>query len=266
MARPDSRADSLGIAQFLFSQRNDPVGAEQHFRFAMGSPDSILAQQAYTLAMEMFLRVGDYAALRQTALDAAMRAESERDTGAIARAQEAQRTAEAMLNSGSSPLMQSAMAPTMRPLSEREERMASGVSFKQMVEGMGQMHGSRDPHMRRTFDSLNHGQEVDVELTGTLVRDQSGRFGVRDETTGRVTAVDFAWSREWALTVAAKDVGKMVMVTGTSQLWGEGRSMKVNGYYGAEHKLGVQAARGGFRTTDPRAQIAATVARQNALV
>ncbi len=239
----------------------DYMGAETFYRRAMEGTDPRIGLQATFAAVEMFQGAGDNAAARQYAMEATMRAERMGDTAAAMRGKTAMDLNESLFARG--PLIESPRtAPTVAALSSNEAAQnAKGASFNELMQGMGQMHGSGNPRMRAMFDDLNRQQDVAAEMVGTLVQDANGRFGVRDETTGRTTTVDFAWSREWALTEAAKDLGKTVHVEGTTPLWGEGKTMKVNGYHGAEHGLGPEQARGGLRITDARAVQAAHQSR-----
>jgi hypothetical protein len=253
--------DALRSAIDLAHIQNDPIGAETYFRLAMQSRDVAVATRACLEAISMFRGVGDYAAMRTYAIEGGWRVADPADA---ARLKDAERTADARLHTSEFSSLIQGQRPTLRPLSEREERLTGGVTVKTLMDGMGQMHSSRDPHIRGVFDDLNRQQDVNVDLTGTLIRDRQGRFGVRDETTGRVTAVDFAWGRNWVLTEATKDIGNTVSVTGTSPLWSEGRSMKVTGYHSAAdgHRLNPRV---GFRIVDQRATIAASQAKQRGI-
>jgi hypothetical protein len=244
--------------------------AEPHFLAATKGPDRELSNFSASAASDGFAGVGDYAAGRQYAEIAKGFADDTEVLGGKTKAEAVEDEARlsglfAWTPKDKSPVM-AAQQPTQRPLSESEEARTKGFPLNEMtIHGVA--HGTAAISARKltehqeTYDALGVTDSVEAELTGTLIRDQRGTFGVRDETTGSVYAVDFSFGREWALEEATKHVGKLVHVKGRTVLDAEGRTMTVSTFLGSNHRFTTAQARAGIRVTDPHVAVAMQVAR-----
>jgi len=244
--------------------------AEPYLLAATKGPDRELSNLAATAASDGFATVGDYAAARQYMATAKGYADDNVVHGGVTKAEAEESEARlsklfAWTPKDRSPVM-AAEQPTQQPLSPSEEADANGSPLNQMTlngvaHGRAAIAAQQLKEHRETYDALGAGDSVEVELTGTLIQDQRGTFGVRDETTGLVYAADFMFGREWALEEATKHVGKLVHVRGRTILESEGRTMTVHTFLGSNHGFTTAQSRAGVRVTDPHVAIAMQIAR-----
>lgn len=208
-------AYQVGMDQLYKAQRPDL--AEPLFREALASLDPVMvARASLELGRIREYAHGDFAGARQFYTQALIYGSS-RSPDFERYARTSAERAEARFQHAEAPRQVAATTPPMSvdeaPGSATPEQVAAARERGTLPRGTG----SRDQHR--------------VAIVGTLVRDEHGRFGVRDETTGKTTLVDFAWSREWVETEAVRDLGQGVRVTGSVGSLDRPTSLMVSGYH-----------------------------------
>jgi hypothetical protein len=171
--------------------------------------------------------------------------------------------------------------PSLHPLTAEEERHVRGATCEQLAAGIAAM-STGTVRERGLAVSLQEARETRARLTGTLVRDARGRFGVVDETTGRVTAVYFELAdsldpgatatsldyeiglplntRSFVTDVIGRNEGSRVRVEGTVLLTSPARAMVVTAFTGSEQTVKPAQLRQGLRLLDREPRQAADIA------
>jgi hypothetical protein len=152
-------------------------------------------------------------------------------------------------------------APTLAGYT-REEDPYWGVPAVRFEIAMSRVRRSMYPEVRQLVESIDGGSSMQAKTTGPLTRDDAGRFGVKDLTTGQTTVLVDDFGRPLAGPAFEKDLGKVVRVEGVTQLRSPGEQITLDAYTTdlSEHfGFGVaskQASRAGFRIADARARLA----------
>ncbi|MGI8848239.1 MAG: hypothetical protein ACR2GX_08280 [Candidatus Dormibacteria bacterium] len=245
--RLDAFKEAMSAAYHLAYDQHDPEAAAGRLVIAINIGTAPQATEACLAGAVIFRGVGNNAAAIAWASQALQWAARSGDRALVARATDEKRLDDHLFHSAE---WETRDTPRLAAMRGAESRRADGVTFSELMEGMGELHGSRDHHERRLFDELNRPQDVAVAVTGTLVQDRRGRFGVRDETTGRTTVLNVGGETRSADRLRA-DLGSTVRVEGTASLWNEGKQMAVDQYIPGMPRA---SARQGFRILDQGAQ------------
>lgn len=200
-------------------RRGNAAAAEVLFLEALEADDpAVSARAAIGLGRIRECTHGDFAGARQFYTDALMQSIGrEPDLAAAARA-DIDRAAELFIRTSEPPPRQ---RPSVPPLGATEYQI--GATPEQVAEAL----------RRGDLPALAAAGEHAVSIVGTLAKDDRGRWGVRDETTGLTTLVDFPWSRQWVAGEAERDLGRTVRVTGSVATLERPVALKVGGYHAA---------------------------------
>ena len=222
-------------------RRGNPAAAEILFLEAVEAEDPAIAARASVgLGRIRECTHGDFAGARQFYTDALMHTLGREPELAVAARADIDRAAELFVRLSEPPARR---LPSVPALGSAEYQ--TGATPEQIAEAV--KHGE--------LTLAAHAGEHAVTIVGILVKDDKGRYGIRDETTGLTTLVDFPWSRQWVESEAAHDLGQTVRATGSVATLDRPVAMRLSGYHAARDLMRDDGnLRHGLRFTEFKAR------------
>ena len=235
---PARAAYQTGVDQL---RRGNVAAAEILFLETVEADDPAVAARASVgLGRIRECTHGDFAGARQFYTDALMHTLGREPELAAAARADIDRAAELFVRLSEPP---SRRLPSVPALGSTEYQ--TGATPEQVAEAL------RSGDLRLPADAGDHA----VTIVGTLVKDDRGRYGIRDETTGLTTLVDFPWSRQWVESEASRDLGQTVRASGTVATLERPVAMRLRGYHAARDLMRDDGnLRHGLRFTEFKAR------------
>lgn len=105
------------------------------------------------------------------------------------------------------------------------QKEMGGVTERELVTAMAmvaeqQRGGPYDPTLKPNLFFLEQGDPLGARLAGRLVRNEYGRLGVRDETTGKTILFDRGSLSDVTWAEFARNLGEPVHISGVVRGWG----------------------------------------------